>query len=182
VQVNTTAEDPCALVLPMIDAPGLSLAFARVARAVRMTLALQARLESQPLRGRPAPGGPGAATAGGPNSLAPRAAPNPEALEGRADHEGVENLHDADEGGRLALPANALIALICRDLGLAPQAAAAFQARWARASAIDADGDGATVTPLYDAMGAEEVEMPVPPLGPAFASAARALGGSGLGP
>jgi hypothetical protein len=127
---------PVSLDFPPPEPCELALAFTRVSRAVRMTVALQARL----LKG----------DAGGPNALAATAPapPPPETRAQRASRAGAilrrlvagsegdafeamelmerarERLFDADiTGDLLDRPVQDLIAEICRDLGLSPDGA-----------------------------------------------------------
>jgi hypothetical protein len=117
-QAHAARTDPDAMILPPVDLEGVARAFSRIGRAVRMTLALQAKLE-QPARA-PAPGPVRDAR----RSRAWR--PDVGRLD-RPDGGSPEDLRDAEDP--LDLTSDEMLALICRDLGLSADRAAAFQAR-----------------------------------------------------
>jgi hypothetical protein len=112
---------------PPIDFAETSLAFARISCAVRLTLALHARLEAGSYRPFP-----GAARDADPETGRP-VAPRPAASDMSDARLGDPPEHLSDRNELAALldqPAGVLIARICRDLGLAPDQAAAAQAGW----------------------------------------------------
>jgi hypothetical protein len=124
VLAAVAAEEPTAQLHPPIDAAAVAIAYNRIARAVRMTLALQARLEACVYRTAQ----PAAALARSFRSPADGAGGDHE----QRDRESAENLFDPDEAASLLdRPARDVILKICRDLGLSPADTAAVQTRWA---------------------------------------------------
>jgi hypothetical protein len=136
---NHAAEmDPTCTLFPPADVAAVAQAFGRIARAVRMTVALHGRLEAGPSRRAPGLGAP--ARPSSPRIARETASPN---ADPEADPR--ERLYDHEDSGDLPdRPAAELIAWICRDLGLGDPEAAAVQARWAQAEAAD-DPTGITI-------------------------------------
>jgi hypothetical protein len=116
------------------DAPDPALSYARAARAVRMTIALQSRLSKDLLALDEADDKARAARAGvrlrRVHRLVKRALEDGEGDE--ADEDEVERLstgawerlRDLDEADLADRPLSEIVALICRDLGLSPQTSA----------------------------------------------------------
>jgi hypothetical protein len=138
VQAAVAEEDRYARLMPPFDFAETSLAYARISRAIRLILALHARLEAGAYRPYPsAAANPGraprpfaASTAGQNNRDADAGAPADEATARLG--EASERLSDPDElDALLDHPAADLIGLICGDLGLSHDQTAAAQARWA---------------------------------------------------
>jgi hypothetical protein len=113
VQEETAKDDPACFVLPPVGYDEIGRTFARIARAVRMTVALQARLEKSP--GLPI------------HARAPSERPKPTAqalaarllAAARGDREACESLYDArDPVDDINTPLVDLVTRICDDLGV----------------------------------------------------------------
>jgi hypothetical protein len=130
-QDNTTAVDPTAVLIPFLDTVAVAASYRHISRAVRMTLALQARLERPP---RPA-----AAFESSARPPSHRAAPSQ--APGRIDvisdfadrlRESTEDLRDREKVEALVEdPVGEVLMRICRDLDFTPAQQAAVLARWA---------------------------------------------------
>jgi hypothetical protein len=110
---NHAAEmDPTCTLFPPADVVAVAAAFNRIARAVRMTVALHARLDRATRRGVT----PDHAAAG------PAAAPRSRSTSALGAHtDRREHLFDHEDGGDLSdRPVGEIVALICRDLRLDP--------------------------------------------------------------
>jgi hypothetical protein len=127
VQAEVARQDPTCRLFPPFDFAETSHAFARISRAVRLTLALHARLEAGAVRPYPLV----QAQRGDPPSSAART-PDTRPVNGAApEAESRERLSDPDElDTLLAPPAGAVLDQICSGLGLMPQQAEASQALW----------------------------------------------------
>jgi hypothetical protein len=144
-QVYAAKDDPTCRLFPPCDFAEASLAYNRIARGVRMTLALQARLEAAPLRSRSL-----CVTASARDSDASAAIGRivaAAAAVGACSEDDLEPSEEArerllDHDDALDRPLDQLIAQICRDLGLAPEHAATVQARWANAEAEPSGAQG----------------------------------------
>jgi hypothetical protein len=139
-----------------VSLQGLAMAYARAARAVRMTLALQSRVlrdleavERQAACSAPFEAGQRASARAERKRRIARiltrvidaAAPDdaPEAIEALAA-EASERLADEDIcGDALTRPMGEIIARICADLGLDPDWSAFAQEAWAQAEAVMGD-------------------------------------------
>jgi hypothetical protein len=143
VQAQVAREDPTCRLFPPFDFAETAQAFARISRAVRLTLALHARLEAGAVRPYPVfraqPAHPSAARRPPSNTAAPGAS---------GEMESRERLSDPDElNAWFAQPADPARALPPLDLDLAPSRAA-MQARQSEAPEADhdlADDDAALV-------------------------------------
>jgi hypothetical protein len=154
-QVYAAKDDPTCRLFPPCDFAEASVAYNRIARGVRMTLALQARLETAPRARTPA-------LAADPNATAAigRIVAAAAAIRSRSEddlepsEEARERLFDHDDA--LNRPLDQLIAQICRDLGLTPDHAATVQARWVQA---EATRSAFQTTPASPSPGPEDVRV-----------------------
>jgi hypothetical protein len=126
VLAAVAAEEPTAQLHPAIDAITIALAYSRISRAVRMTLALEARLEAGALRSRcPADAGLAANGAGLRKTVRAVVTRVVDAMTGREaaldvrERESAENLFDPDDfAGCLDGVLSPSVGEICDELGV----------------------------------------------------------------
>lgn len=157
---------------PDEDLNGLAMAYARVARAVRLTIMLQSNLleasrrssDRADIRGRPS-----AAVSADPayrrkarvERIVERIAEaehDDEAVVDRLVVEAQERLDDEDlHGAVLERPLGELVALICRDLGLSPDWGRLAGEAWAREEIVSGAEGSPFISPLRLDGGGEDV-------------------------